>query len=226
LNPGPLPYQGSALPLSYIGAIVTALGYQCRVRLSSQRGHATPKRVFELLYSPSGFNFLPVRGVSMTKLYEFSVNDPMGQAVSLEKYRGKVLLVVNVASKCGFTPQYTGLEAMYEKYKAQGFEVLAFPCNQFGAQEPGTDAEIGTFCTLNYGVKFPIFQKIDVNGADAHPLYAFLKKEEPGVLGTELIKWNFTKFLVNKSGEVVERFAPTTTPESLAPQIEELLKSK
>ncbi len=141
----------------------------------------------------------------------------------LSEFRGRVLLIVNVASKCGFTPQYTGLEAIYKKYKERGFTVLGFPCNQFGAQEPGNEEEIKKFCSLTYDVTFPIFSKIDVNGDNAHPLYVHLKKSEPGILGTEAIKWNFTKFLVDKSGQVVKRFAPTTAPESISNDIEQLL---
>ena len=159
----------------------------------------------------------------MSKIYEFSINDAHGKPLSLESFRGKVLLIVNVASKCGFTPQYEGLEKLYETYSGQGLEILGFPCNQFGGQEPGTEQEILQFCTLNFGVKFPLFQKIDVNGKDAHPLFQFLKKEEKGILGTEMIKWNFTKFLVDRDGNVRDRFAPNTTPESLVPEIEKLL---
>ena len=139
----------------------------------------------------------------------------MARKQSLADYRGQVLLVVNVASRCGMTPQYTGLEALYRKYKDRGFAVLGFPCNQFGAQEPGTEAEIQSFCSTNYDVTFPMFAKIDVNGADAHPLYAYLKGEKPGLLGTEAIKWNFTKFLVGRDGKVVRRYAPTDKPEDI-----------
>src|SRR5687767_3141901 len=134
---------------------------------------------------------------------------------SLGEFRGKTLLIVNVASRCGFTPQYAGLEALYRKYRDRGFVVLGFPCNQFGAQEPGSEAEIAAFCSSTYDVTFPMFAKVDVNGADAHPLYQHLKSAKPGLLGTEGIKWNFTKFLVNGKGEVVERYAPKDTPESL-----------
>ena len=142
-----------------------------------------------------------------------------GEMISLSQYTGKVLLIVNVASKCGFTPQYKGLQAIFEKLNPQGFEVLGFPCNQFGAQEPGDEAEIKSFCSLKYNVTFPMFAKIDVNGADTAPLYDFLKKEEPGILGTEMIKWNFTKFLVSKSGKVIRRYGPNVTPESLEADI-------
>ena len=156
-------------------------------------------------------------------LYETHVNDILGNDVAMERYRGKVLLIVNVASRCGFTPQYEGLQALYQQYAGRGLEVLGFPCNQFGAQEPGSEAEIQDFCTTSFGVEFPMFAKIDVNGSAAHPLYQFLKSEHPGLLGTESIKWNFTKFLVDREGNVVERYAPTATPESLAKDIEKLL---
>jgi glutathione peroxidase len=159
----------------------------------------------------------------MATLYELSVNDSAGKPVPLERYRGKVLLIVNTASKCGFTPQYKGLEALYQKYRAKGFVVLGFPCNQFGAQEPGSAEEIGSFCEINYGVTFPLFAKIEVNGDAAAPLYRHLKREKPGLLGSEAIKWNFTKFLVDREGRVVERFAPNTEPEALAADIEKLL---
>jgi len=156
-------------------------------------------------------------------VYDYSAKTLDGQDVSLADYRGQVLLIVNTASKCGFTPQYEGLEALYKAHKDRGFAVLAFPCNQFGAQEPGNAEEIANFCSLTYDVTFPVMSKIDVNGADAHPLYKFLKKEQKGVLGTEAIKWNFTKFLIGKDGEVVERFAPTVKPEDLKVAVEALL---
>jgi glutathione peroxidase len=148
-------------------------------------------------------------------LYDFTVNDMAGQPVALDRYKGKVLLVVNTASKCGFTPQYKGLEALYRKYQDRGLAVLGFPCNQFGAQEPGNEREIATFCETNYDVTFPMFAKVDVNGDNAAPLYRYLKSAKPGLLGTEAIKWNFTKFLVDRSGNVVARYAPNDTPESL-----------
>ena len=156
-------------------------------------------------------------------IYDYSAKTLDGQDVNLADYRGQVLLIVNTASKCGFTPQYEGLEALYKAYKDRGFTVLAFPCNQFGAQEPGDAAEIANFCSLTYDVSFPVMSKIDVNGADAHPLYRFLKKEQKGVLGTEAIKWNFTKFLIGKDGQVVDRFAPTVKPEDLKVAVEALL---
>ena len=146
-----------------------------------------------------------------------------GAERDLSEFKGKVLLIVNVASRCGFTPQYTGLEALYRSCRQRGFEVLGFPCNQFGSQEPGSEAEIGSFCSTNYDVTFPMFAKVDVNGAGAHPLYQFLKSEKPGVLGTEAIKWNFTKFLVNRQGDVVKRYAPNEKPEDLSTDIEALL---
>jgi glutathione peroxidase len=158
-------------------------------------------------------------------VYDFSALSVDGQDVPLSRYRGKVLVIVNTASKCGFTPQYAGLEALYEQYKDR-VEVLGFPCNQFGGQEPGTAADIAQFCELNYGVSFPIFARIDVNGPEAHPLYKFLKRERSGLLGAlgfGAIKWNFTKFLVDREGSVVSRYAPTTTPAELAPAIDKLL---
>ncbi|UXY14824.1 glutathione peroxidase [Chitiniphilus purpureus] len=159
----------------------------------------------------------------MDTVYDFQAQDIDGQAVPLSRFRGQVLLIVNVASKCGFTPQYEGLEALYRRYCERGFAVLGFPCNQFGAQEPDDEAQIKSFCSTSYQVDFPLFAKVEVNGEHAHPLYRFLKKSEPGVLGTEGIKWNFTKFLVDRSGKVVERFAPTTKPEQLHERIEKLL---
>ncbi|KQY28125.1 glutathione peroxidase [Caulobacter sp. Root1455] len=156
-------------------------------------------------------------------VYDYSAKTLDGQDASLADYRGRVLLIVNTASKCGFTPQYEGLETLYREYKDKGFAVLAFPCNQFGAQEPGNAEEIANFCSLTYDVTFPVLAKIDVNGPSAHPLYAYLKHEQKGLLGTEAIKWNFTKFLVGRDGEVVERFAPTTKPEDLKLAVEALL---
>ena len=158
-----------------------------------------------------------------SSVYEFSVKRASGEEQGLDAYRGKVLLVVNVASQCGFTPQYEGLEALYKKYHDQGFEVLGFPCNQFGAQEPGTNEEIQSFCQLNFGVTFPVFGKIDVNGKGADPLYQWLTREARGVLGTQAIKWNFTKFLIGRDGQVLERFASTATPASLEKAIESAL---
>ncbi len=159
----------------------------------------------------------------MPSLYDFTVDDIHGKPVALSRFKGKVVLVVNVASKCGFTPQYKGLEALYRKYRGKGLEILGFPCNQFGAQEPGTEEEIASFCELNYGVTFPMFAKVDVNGEKTAPVYRFLKAAKPGLLGTEAIKWNFTKFLVDRGGEVLARYAPNDTPESLAGDIEKAL---
>jgi glutathione peroxidase len=159
----------------------------------------------------------------MTTLYDFTVNDIEGHPVPLDRYKGKVLLVVNTASKCGFTPQYKGLETLYRKYRDRGLEVLGFPCNQFGGQEPGSEQEIATFCETNYDVTFPMFAKIDVNGDKAAPLYRYLKHEKPGLLGSEAIKWNFTKFLVDRAGSVVARFAPNDAPESLEPDVAKAL---
>jgi len=156
-------------------------------------------------------------------VYDYAAKTLDGQDVSLADYRGQVLLIVNTASACGFTPQFAGLEELHETYGNRGLVVLGFPCNQFGAQDAGSNDEIAEFCQLNYGVSFPMMAKIDVNGPSAHPLYAFLKKEQKGVLGTEGIKWNFTKFLIGRDGEVVERFAPTTKPEDLKVAVEALL---
>ena len=156
-------------------------------------------------------------------IYEFSANALHGTAVGLKDYAGKVVLIVNTASKCGLTPQYKGLEALYKKYKDKGLVILGFPCNQFGKQEPGNASQITEFCELNYGVSFPMFDKIEVNGAGTHPLYRFLKQEKPGILGTQGIKWNFTKFLVNREGQVVKRFAPAAKPEQLEREIQKLL---
>jgi glutathione peroxidase len=161
----------------------------------------------------------------MTSVYDFSATDIDGRERALAEFRGKVLLIVNVASKCGFTPQYKGLETLHRKYAGQGVEVLGFPCNQFGAQEPGDAAEIKNFCSLTYDVSFPIFAKIDVNGANAHPLYKFLESEKRGMLGSKSIKWNFTKFLIGRDGRVLARFGPQTTPEALESEIESALKS-
>lgn len=155
-------------------------------------------------------------------IYDYKVRDIRGQEVSMEEYKGNVLLIVNTASKCGFTKQYAGLQALYEKYKDQGLEILAFPCNQFGHQEPGDDAAIKNFCTDTFGVTFPVMAKIEVNGEGAHPLYKELKKAQGGLLGNE-IKWNFTKFLVDREGRVVDRFAPQKEPRALEEKIKTLL---
>jgi glutathione peroxidase len=152
-------------------------------------------------------------------IYEHSATSLAGAAVDLTQYKGKVLLIVNTASACGFTPQYKGLEALYQQFRDQGVEVLGFPCNQFGAQEKGSAQEIGAFCEKNFGVSFPLFAKVDVNGAHAHPLFKQLKHDAPGLLGTQAIKWNFTKFLVDRKGVVVKRYAPTTTPAALLKDI-------
>jgi glutathione peroxidase len=156
-------------------------------------------------------------------VFDFSANALDGTPVDLSSYRGQVLLIVNTASACGFTPQYRGLETMHRDYGERGFEVLGFPCNQFGKQESGSEAEIGQFCERNFGVSFPLFAKIDVNGANAHPLFRHLKREAPGILGTQGVKWNFTKFLVNRDGSVVKRYAPNTKPEEIRDDIEHLL---
>jgi glutathione peroxidase len=159
----------------------------------------------------------------MPSLYDIAVTTIDGKTQNLGEYAGKCLLIVNVASKCGFTPQYAGLEALYRTYRDKGFAVLGFPCNQFGAQEPGAEAEIEAFCSTSYGVTFPMFAKIDVNGDAAHPLFQFLKKHAPGLLGTESIKWNFTKFLVDRDGCVRKRYAPNEAPEHIAKDIDALL---
>ena len=157
-------------------------------------------------------------------IYEFTVKTIDGQSESMATYRGQVLLIVNVASKCGFTGQYAGLEALYRSYRHKGFAVLGFPCDQFAHQEPGSEAEIQSFCSLNYDVTFPLFAKIEVNGDGAHPLYKYLKKAQPGLFGSEAIKWNFTKFLVNRKGEVLKRYAPTDTPEKIEGDLRGMLE--
>ncbi len=156
-------------------------------------------------------------------IYSIPLKTINGKTENLEPYKGKVLLIVNTASKCGFTPQFEGLESLYKKYGEKGLVVLGFPSNQFLHQDPGSDQEISEFCSLNYGVSFPMFSKIDVNGADTHPIYKYLKSAAKGLMGSEKIKWNFTKFLVDKDGNVVKRFPPTAEPAKLAPEIEKLL---
>jgi glutathione peroxidase len=160
----------------------------------------------------------------MDYIGNFTVHTLSGEKYALQDCIGKVVLVVNVASQCGFTPQYTALEKLYQTYKDQGFQILAFPCNQFAQQEPGSAAEIQKFCTLNYQITFPLFEKIAVNGPATHPLYRYLKKAAPGIISTSMIKWNFTKFLLNRQGKVVKRFAPMTSPQALAKWIETLLR--
>jgi glutathione peroxidase len=159
----------------------------------------------------------------MTSIYDFSADSMGGKSVKLSKFKGQAMLIVNTASACGFTPQFGGLEALHKQFGQQGLVVLGFPCNQFGAQDSGSNAEIAEFCQLNYGVSFPMMQKIDVNGSGAHPLFKFLTEEAPGLLGSKAIKWNFTKFLIGKDGTVLKRYAPTDTPESLAKDIEAAL---
>ena len=158
-------------------------------------------------------------------LYEHAITLNNGEQTTLEQYKGKVLLIVNTASKCGFTPQYEGLEALYKRYNDKGFEILGFPCDQFGHQEPGSDEDIAQFCSLNFGVSFPLFKKTNVNGPDANPLFEELKNEAPGLLGTKRIKWNFTKFLVNAQGKVLKRYAPTVKPEAIEKDIAKLLSA-
>jgi glutathione peroxidase len=159
----------------------------------------------------------------MTTAYDFTATDIDGRARSLNEFAGRALLIVNVASRCGFTPQYRGLEALWRRHRGEGFAVLGFPCDQFGHQEPGGESEIKEFCSLTYDVTFPLFAKIDVNGAHAHPLYAWLKHEKAGVFGTEAIKWNFTKFLVDRTGRVAKRFAPSDTPERIDADVTAIL---
>lgn len=159
----------------------------------------------------------------MSSVYDFKAQTLQGKEVSLADYRGQVLLIVNTASKCGFTPQYEGLENLYEELHSKGLTILGFPCNQFGSQEPGGADEIGQFCQVNYGVSFPMFAKIDVNGAQAHPLYKFLTHEKRGILGTSNIKWNFTKFLIDRAGNIVARYGSTTKPEQIKGAIAKLL---
>ncbi|MCL1039458.1 glutathione peroxidase [Shewanella submarina] len=159
----------------------------------------------------------------MSSIYDFSANTITGDSKSLSDYQGKVLLIVNTASKCGLTPQFKGLEELYKAYKDNGLEILGFPCNQFASQDPGSESEIAEFCQLNYGVSFPMFAKIEVNGDNTHPLYQYLKQEAPGLMGSKSIKWNFTKFLVNSEGKVLRRFAPTDAPEKLTADIQKLL---
>ncbi|MCM3617269.1 glutathione peroxidase [Sutcliffiella horikoshii] len=159
----------------------------------------------------------------MAKIYDFSALDIKGNEVPLSEYEGYVILIVNTASKCGFTPQFEELEELYKEYKEKQFMVLGFPCNQFGNQEPGDEADINEFCQLNYGVSFPMFSKVDVNGDDTHPLFEYLKENAKGLLGSKAVKWNFTKFLVDRKGEVVERFASATSPSKMKNDIEKLL---
>jgi glutathione peroxidase len=159
----------------------------------------------------------------MTSVYDFEAQTITGESVPLSQYRGKVMLIVNTASKCGFTPQFDGLEKLWKDHGPKGLAVLGFPCNQFGGQDPGANDEIASFCQLNYGVSFPMMGKIDVNGPNAHPLYQWLASEAPGILGTKSIKWNFTKFLIGKDGQVLGRYAPTDTPKSLAADIDKAL---
>lgn len=162
--------------------------------------------------------------MSTNSIYDFSAKSIDGKIVSMKDFEGKVILIVNVASECGFTPQYEGLQSLYEKYKDKGFVILGFPCNQFGLQEPGTDEEIKQFCESKYNISFPMFSKIEVNGDNTHPLYTYLKNVAPGVLASKDIKWNFTKFLVDKKGNVIERYAPATKPASIESRIDSLLK--
>lgn len=158
-------------------------------------------------------------------IHNFTVKNNKGDDVNLEDFKGKVLLIVNTASKCGFTPQYDGLQALHDEFKDQDFEVLAFPCDQFGNQEPGDDGEIEQFCSLNFGVSFPLFKKLEVNGSNADPIFTYLKSSAPGLMGSKSIKWNFTKFLIGKDGNAIKRYAPTTKPEEIKPDINKALST-
>lgn len=180
-----------------------------------------PEAVIEVSHFPNG---APMTDSQPDTIYDFEAVSIDGRPIPLAEYRGKVALIVNVASRCGFTQQYESLESLYRELEPEGFVVLAFPCNQFGGQEPGSDSEIAQFCSLEFGVTFPVFGKIDVNGEDAHPLFRYLKAECPGTLGTEAIKWNFTKFVVDRNGKVVDRHSPATSPSSLKPQLVKLLE--
>jgi len=162
----------------------------------------------------------------MTTFYDLKADRPGGKTYEFDQLKGKVVLIVNTASKCGFTPQYKGLQALYEKYKDQGFEILGFPCNQFGGQEPGEDEEISQFCEVNHGVTFPLMKKSDVNGDNTNEVFKYLKDQKSGLLGLTRIKWNFEKFLIDKEGNVVNRWASTTTPDAIAPEVEKLLKAQ
>ena len=161
----------------------------------------------------------------MKNIYSYSALDINGERVGLSRYKQKVILIVNTASQCGYTKQYANLQSLYEKYKDKGFTILAFPCNQFANQEPGSEKEISDFCKSNYGVTFPLFSKINVNGKNIHPLFRYLSENATGVLGSKFLKWNFTKFLINKNGEVIKRFSPSTVPEKIEPEIIQLLES-
>jgi glutathione peroxidase len=181
------------------------------------------RNLYERSENPTQICGWPDRSSSVTDIYDFSAETLDGRTMPLSEYRGRPLLIVNTASQCGFTPQYAGLQALHDAYAGRGFEVLGFSCNQFGAQEPGDAGEIAGFCQKNYGVTFPMFAKVDVNGEQAHPLFRYLRGRRRGILGTSRIKWNFTKFLIDKAGEPVARFAPSTKPETLRGRIEALL---
>jgi glutathione peroxidase len=200
--------------------MLTTLAQERRRRCTLRRSRMTRR----FRGSPAAFESpIPNPGLSMTTVHDFSATTIDGIEQPLCAWRGKTLLIVNVASKCGFTPQYAGLEKLYETWRERGLVVLGFPCDQFGHQEPGDEAAIKQFCSLNYGVTFPLFAKIEVNGANAHPLYQYLKRAAKGVLGSESIKWNFTKFLVDKDGAVVRRYAPTDTPERIGNDLAAML---
>jgi glutathione peroxidase len=192
-----------------------------RVRFCASRNRDDERSGIRL--GAARFPSLMTKESKMTTVYDFSAKTIDGKTKKLADYKGKVLLIVNTASRCGFTPQYKGLEELHRRFAKRGFAVLGFPCNQFGEQEPGAESEIAEFCETNYGVTFPMFAKVDVNGENAHPLFRYLTSAKPGLLGSEAIKWNFTKFLVGRDGKVIERYAPTTKPEDIAADIEKAL---
>jgi glutathione peroxidase len=192
-----------------------------RVRFRASRNRDDERSGIRL--GAARFPSLMTKESKMTTVYDFSAKTIDGKTKKLADFKGKVLLIVNTASRCGFTPQYKGLEELHRRFAKRGFAVLGFPCNQFGEQEPGAESEIAEFCETNYGVTFPMFAKVDVNGENAHPLFRYLTSAKPGLLGSEAIKWNFTKFLVGRDGKVIERYAPTTKPEDIAADIEKAL---
>jgi len=192
-----------------------------RVRFCASRNRDDERSGIRL--GAARFPSLMTKESKMTTVYDFSAKTIDGKTKKLADYKGKVLLIVNTASRCGFTPQYKGLEELHRRFAKRGFAVLGFPCNQFGEQEPGAESEIAEFCETNYGVTFPMYTKVDVNGENAHPLFRYLTSAKPGLLGSEAIKWNFTKFLVGRDGKVIERYAPTTKPEDIAADIEKAL---
>lgn len=203
-------FAGKALGILLITAVLTTLCQSAGLCKDKSNNNVAKKSGKE-------------KGMDSDKIYSFKAKALDGTDIDFSKYKGDVLLIVNTASECGFTPQYTGLESLHKKYQEKGLKVLGFPCNQFGGQEPGNSSQIGTFCKKNYGVDFQMFEKIDVNGKEAHPLYKYLTEEKPGVMGSEAIKWNFTKFLVDRKGKVVKRYAPSVKPEEIDSEISKLL---